>query len=480
MTRCQQWPPAKRTKTILLWIWLGLGSVVGALGQDAISTNTGPSDLLTNTAPPPPPPSFGAPIVAPFNSPAAETAASGLLATPPTATIGTGLLPSPLTGTSAISGFAPMAQGSQGSRPVFSYGLATLHVAVGDTLEYSGGLQFAPGHSDASWINVFSPSLVLDLGSHWVLTYGPTVTWYSQPGFGDTIGQSLGLTGATTYKEWAFSLAETYAHSSTPLVETGAQTSQDDYGTSIGVSRQIGSDLSWQLSLSQNIRDAEGFGSDNSWLANNSLEYAILPQVAIGPSVLASYYQTGGPSDMASESYEAEVFLTPGSRLQVSFSGGVSVSQFVNANAPNMVEPVFSGAIGYKLTESTSVSLNASRTIAPSFFAGLTTVSTQIGGSISHTIYRNLNLSVSGGYGLEQYTQITPEPPPRFWVGPVPQRALATLRVDTVKYISATLSWPIGQHLNASVFVSKAENKSSQDNFTFSSLQEGISLNYNY
>src|ERR1019366_6984574 len=138
--------------------------------------------------------------------------------------------------------------------PLLRWGSLTLQSQVFYQLSYGNGLQATPGQSSSSLINEVDPGILFQWGSHWALDYTPILRFYSSSAFQNTFDNEVTLTGGTTYEDWSFGLSQSYASSSQPLIETGAQTDQQTFFTGLNATYQMGSQTSLQLGANQNFR----------------------------------------------------------------------------------------------------------------------------------------------------------------------------------------------------------------------------------
>jgi hypothetical protein len=59
---------------------------------------------------------------------------------------------------------------------------------------------------------------------------------FKQSSFQNTFGQAVQLMGGTAYNDWVFGISQGYTDSSSPSVETAAQTRQETYNTVVNAS----------------------------------------------------------------------------------------------------------------------------------------------------------------------------------------------------------------------------------------------------
>jgi hypothetical protein len=321
---------------------------------------------------------------------------------------------------------------------------------------------------------------LFDLGSHWKLDYAPSYAVYSSPEFRNALAESLILSGTTTYDNWAFSFAQTYAYSDSPLIETGTQTAQEAYGTSIRAAYQMGSKLSLQLGANQNFSFADQFDNIRAWTGSSGLNYQFAPQFGMGVSLGGGYTDVSMGSSMPSETIQGTMNFRPGKKLSLVLSGGVEDLQFVHPSAPSLLTPIFSGSFRYQILPGMTVSLSGSRSENPSYFGNQVEVATSFGASIQQQLSKKISFALNAGYSTEPLTSIVPGPLPQYFFGAPPRSDLSVDRQNTTTSYGANLSYAIVKRGSISVFYSINQNNSSQANYSYSSSQIGFSLSYRY
>jgi hypothetical protein len=362
------------------------------------------------------------------------------------------------------------------------WGPVDLHTSLSYSFTYGTGIETQPNQQTKTVVQTISAGFLFDLGPHWQLTYSPAYSIYSDPGLHDSLScAGLTLTGATAYQNWAFSFAQTYVSSDEPLIETGTQTSQEAYGTSIGATYQMSSRVSLQFGLNQSIRDASGFDNVDSWSGSSGVNYQLVPNLGAGLSFSGGYDGVSAGSSMTFESLEGSITFHPGKKLRLSLSGGVEDLQFINPTAPSLLTPVFSAGLNYQLFRNTLLSAGASRSVTPSYFGNQVEVATTVGASIAQRLSPKLSLSLNAGYSTEPLIGIVPgQPLPQYFLGTPPRTALVEDEEQNSTSVGVGLSYAVLQRVAIAAFYSVSQNSSSQSNYKYSSSQIGFSVSYSY
>ena len=110
------------------------------------------------------------------------------------------------------------------SEALLQWGILNLRPHVLYQFLYGNGIQSSPGEQAVTAINAFSPGLFLGLGRNVTLDYTPTLRFYSNRKFQDSLAHSVVLTAGATYEDWVLGLSQSYVSASAPLVETGTRT----------------------------------------------------------------------------------------------------------------------------------------------------------------------------------------------------------------------------------------------------------------
>jgi len=345
---------------------------------------------------------------------------------------------------------------------------------------YGNGLQAQPGANSSTAISTVTPDVLIKMGNYWSLDYSPSLAFYSNPIFQNTVNQRVTLKGGTTYGDWTLSLLQSYVDTTDPLVETGTQVDQVAYATALNAAWQMNGHLSLQLGLNQNFRSAQAFSDLHEWTTSDWLNYQIERQFGVALGVTGGYDEVSIGSDMPFEEAQVRMNFQPGTKLLLNLTGGIEDRQFIHPSAPSLVAPIFSASAQYQLFEGTSLTITGSRTVTPSFFGNEVNVVTSVMAGIRQRIIGKLYFSVNGTYVSEPYTSIVAGPLPPYYLGIPPTTALAQTRSDTIKTLRFSLSTAFRSHLTGSVFYLINEDTSSQANFSYTGNQVGLQLNYRF
>jgi hypothetical protein len=459
--------------------------VARAAAQDAssnvgtnqiISTNLAPTEGIVTTSPPP----AGADQLTAENSLTNQFSAMSNQP-PPLGPANLGSTPpaSPIMGSSAISGapvpFAPVPLGPG----ISLWGPFDIHPRLLYTFEYGNGIEAEPGQPSETAINIISPGFLLDMGRHWSIDYTPTFSFYSSSAFKDTTGEAVSLRGTWSTENWVYTLSQGYVSTTEPLIETGAQTAQESYQTAINATVQMGSRLSLQLGVNQNFRDAQALTDLHEWTTQDWLNYQEGSKLSLGIGLTLGYDELDVGSSMPFEEVQGRITYHPGNKLTLTVSGGAEDRQFIDPSAPPLISPVFTVALQY-VNQLTTITLNANRTVTPSFFANEVEVTTSVSGSIQEQLSKKISIGADASYSTIPLTSIEPGPQPEFFIGAAPRTTLQEVQNQTVTSYRVDLSYAVVERANLSVFYTVRDSSSGQAAFSYWSHQVGLSLSYQY
>ena len=380
----------------------------------------------------------------------------------------------PLAGTSQLGGGPPTAAyGFGASDTPFRWGRLAFRPHFSYSTSYGNSLGYRAGEQANTWIQQFSPGLLVTLGDHWTLDYTPTLRWYSDSRFTDGVDHRVSLQGQTTFGDWNFGLSQGFSMTSTPLIETGAQTDQQTYSTSFRAGRSLGSKLSMDLGLAQNLRFVEGNSANQSltdtksWSTMNWLDYLYVQRLSFGLGAGFTYDKVSTGSDMTSEQVQARARWMPANKLSLSLSGGLQIRQFVDSSVSDMVSPIFTLSAAYKLFETTSLFASASSSVAPSYYSDAVSEMTGFSAGVNQRILGRLFLSLNGGYTMNDYTGTAGS-------------SQATASNQETYSCGVSLSLSFLKRASASVYYNKSFNKSDSPGYNYNPQTVGAQVSYRF
>ena len=331
---------------------------------------------------------------------------------------------------------------------------------------YAQGILASPGNPQNTTIQLISPGVLLNLGPHWALDYTATIGLYSNHQFGTEFNNSITLTGQTTFGDWIFGFLQSVNLTKSPLIETGAQTSQEYYDTTVTGHHENSQYISMDLSLSQNLQRAEGnFENSSTWSTLNWLNYTPQSHFNCGIGVGIGYTHAEFGPDSFYETAQARVNWRTTAKLSFQLSGGVQETEFLGNEANgDLFSPIYGGSIQYTPTSTTGISLFANRSVSPSFFVGQYTENESVGISVSQRFLGQFYISGTASYGRDHYVSA--------------QTTIEAGRTDDFYGITGRLSHSFLKRGTIAAFYQYSQDKSSIAEFSFTSNQYGVEASY--
>ena len=358
----------------------------------------------------------------------------------------------------------------------FRLGSITLRPHPYYQFTYESGILVTTNQPVDTTVQQISPGFLIDVGSHLTLDYTPTWTLYSNKNFKNTFDNAVKLTWGGAYNNWVFGASQSYAASSAPTVQTGTQTSQENYLTTASASYNFNSKMSVDLGANQNftfvgnsststnsIQDLENF---REWSTLDWLNYQFWPRLSVAAGIGLGYDDVQSSPDMLFEQYQGRVQWRATDKISFQLHGGVEDRQFLSGGESDLISPVFDGTIQYQPFEVTKLSLTAQRSVSPSFFQNQTTENTSFNGDLNQRLLENFYLDLNGGYQITKYTAAA--------------SGVAVNREDDYYFLNAKLSCTFLKRGTIAVFCQLGDNSSSASGYGFESRQFGVQIGYSY
>jgi hypothetical protein len=333
---------------------------------------------------------------------------------------------------------------------------------------YARGLLAAPGDHENTTIQQITPGVLLDLGPHWALDYTATIALYSNHHFGTEFDHSITLTGQTVYTDWIFGFEQSVLLSSSPLIETGEQTSEQTYTTTVTGHHEDSQHISEDLSVSQNIQDfAGGFENQRQWTTIDYLNYQPQSHFSLGLGPGLGYDHAEFGPDSVFEQAQARLDWRASKKLSFQLSGGVQETEFLGGQgASDIFSPIYSGTVQYEPFSQTQISVYGSRYVSPSAFVGEYTEDTSVGCTVSQRLLGQIFCSVSGSYGDQKYVASI--------------AGFSVNREDKFYSLTARISHSFLKRGTVSVFYQYGSDHSTTPGYSFSSHQYGAEVSYSF
>lgn len=367
---------------------------------------------------------------------------------------------------------AEVAAAGQPEPPPWQWGPVGFRPHVFARFIYGENVPVARSNFVNTVIEEISPGLLLNLGKNWTLDYTPTWRFYSNHRFSDTLDHNVTLTGGAIYEDWTLGLSQNYTASSQPIIETGAQTTQENYLTEFKASYQINGEASLDLGLDQTILNADAFESYRQWSTLDWLNYQFWPRLTAGVGVGGGYVDVVNGTDMTFEQLQARVAWRATDKVSFIAQGGFEVREFRGGGRGDVINPIALGRIEYKPFDYTQLALTADHSVTVSYFQNEVSKATEIVGSLNQRLLGKFYLDLDGGYHRAEF------------IAAANSAAVSTAsppgRTDNYYTFDAKLTSPFLKRGRASVFYQYSDNSSTTSGFTFISRQVGLEIGYRF
>jgi len=376
----------------------------------------------------------------------------------------------------------------------FRWNFLTFRPHVFYTFLYGNGIESSPGQQHNSIVQQLAPGMLIDLGDYWTLDYTPTLTFYSDKNFRNTLDHAVQVNGGFAYRDWVFGLSQGYTSSSDPSVEIGGQTGDQTYNTALNASWQLNSKLSLLLGANQNlnyignVNGSTNFASNltdsRTWSTMDWLDYQFWPRLTGGLGVGVSYINVSAGTDSLNEQYEGQINWRATDKISFQLSGGLEDQQYLNSGSSDLLTPIFNASIQWQPFEQTRLTLAASRTVSQTYFENQTTENTGVSADLNQRLLGKLYLDLSGGYTKTKYVSSASFGEIGFGTG----------RSDGYYSFNARLTCPFLKRGTLAVFYQYSDNSSTQTGFlqyyqtvftaenayAYTSHQIGVQIGYQF
>ncbi|HEY5040758.1 MAG TPA: outer membrane beta-barrel protein [Verrucomicrobiae bacterium] len=376
--------------------------------------------------------------------------------------------------------FAPFGTSSGNTLPEpFKFGPVTVRPHFNYSFLYGSGVQSSANSGQNTIIQTFSPGMTVNLGTHWTLDYTPSLQFYSNRQFHNTVNHSATLVGGTHYEDWTFGLSQSFSKSDSPLVETAAQTEQEQYGSALTASRSFNDKMSADLALNQNIISVRSLQTSRDWSTLDWLNYQFWPRLNAGIGVGGGYVNISDSSsgttnlsqnnpDQTYEQLQLRINWRATDKISIALGGGFDDRQFMASGIGDSLNPIYNASIQYEPFKHTQISFSAGRTVSASDYYILSQSSeiTTIGLNLNQRLLERYNLNLGVGYSETKYDVS---------LGPI-----SANRTDDSYSFNARLSRSFLKRGTVAVTYQYGENSSTALGYGYNSSQIGFEVGFSY
>jgi len=370
---------------------------------------------------------------------------------------------------------APMANLTQ-------WGMLHIHERAAYQFLYSTGIHSQPGRSEDTFTHTLSPGLTLDLGPHVRLDYSPSIRFFSERNFHNTVDHGASLIGSLQYGDWSFGLSEIFSVTDEPLVQTSEQTQETTFTTGLSAGYHVNDKVTLQTGAGVSLLYQGGgtnaflgsvtntqpsqLSDSQTYYASENLDYAFNERISTGVGITADYAEQASGFRIVDQDLHADLAWHPDAKLNAALTVGVQHRQILTAGSSGSWNPTFTASIGYHLFDQTTLSISGNRSSAISLFQNELSDNTSAGIGLQQRLLGKFQLNLGFGYTKSDYQDTTAN--------------LKTARSDESTSYSAGLSLPFLTHCSFATFYQYTQNLSTTTGFGYSSSQVGVTLSWSH
>jgi len=312
-----------------------------------------------------------------------------------------------------------------------------------------------------------SPGVIIDFTPHWEFSYSPTIRFYSNKAFHSEFDNTFTVSWATAYQDWTFGFFQSVVETSQPNLDTGEQTQEEDFLTRWTASFAFNSKVSMDMLVSEDVHITSDFNDTRETVWIGYVNYKMTDKTVVGIGGGPGYVNVDIGSDQIYEQLLARIGWHPASKLFFELNGGFQERETLgDGGIGPTFNPVFAGSVTYNMTSTTTISASASRTIVPSYFAGLDNQVTTVGASFSQRFFQKYFLTLSGSYSNNRFAQTT--------------TGTGNLRTDNYYTFNTSIGRGFGKRGTISINYQFSDQKSTQPGYSYKGSQFGLQLSYRY
>lgn len=334
------------------------------------------------------------------------------------------------------------------------------------SFQYGNNLPSMRGSREDSYVQTLVLGLGFRFAERFSFSYSPSYTWYSAEGLEDQIGHAASLSAGWQTGSVGVGLSQSYSAKSAPLVETGEQTYQESWTTSLSAGTALSDTTSADVAFSQSIRNTDEFTDVTTWSGFGWIRKRFSEDLSVALGAGGGYSSIDPGSDLISRQLKANAAWSPTDRLYAEVELGVDYSRLVGSDAGDVANPLYGLNLQYRLTEVTSFSVGARRSVTTSYFSNQYTESARYNFSVTQRLLGRLSLDAGVTLVNNDYVS--------------KRTAEALQRQDEQTAYSLRLSAPIARKFYAALSYNHVQNKSNSARYGLSSDAYGFSLSWQY
>jgi len=365
----------------------------------------------------------------------------------------------------ATASFSALSPASRESTPL-QVGPVLFRPSINYKYTDANNLLRSVGNEQDSEIQNVTLNLIFDYQEFWSFSYRPTWTYYSNAAFDDTDSHSANFSSDFAVADWRIGFNQTYNNSNGSLVQTGSQTQQEIFGTTLSASRQLNSVWYLDLSADQDLHSTSSFSDVSKWSTSGWLRHQASSAVNSSIGLTWGYADVDPGLNTEYMQFLLRFGFNPSDKIRVSLQGGIDSREVDAPGFDKEENPTYNASLQYQPFDYTTIGINLSRGIRASYFSNFNNETEALTLSLNQRLLGRFNLTVSYGERSSDYLGLIGN----FVVG----------RADEYDSFSVDLSTQLVKRINVSAFYRKNENSTNTSGFGFSSDQSGFSIGYRY
>jgi len=345
--------------------------------------------------------------------------------------------------------------------------LAFFKPALNYSLRYSDGISTRPGVRVKSVVQNMSPSVSFMFAERITLTYSPSYSWYSSDALNDKVSHRVSAKAGGEFGRFDVGMTQGYSRTSELLLETGLQTDQESWATTLTASTPVLEKSSLEWNVGRNTRSASAFTDVVSWSSILWFRHKMKEGLGMLIGAGGGYNEIDPGADTDSQQVTGGLNWLPGPRLSVDLTAGFDRTYFRGSRRGAITNPVYNASARYRLFETTSVSLGVSRSILAAYYADRITDNDRYSLGLSQRLFGRFNLGLGASLGSTRYVG-------RSLSSTVPARS------DRYSSYSAALGTHLKDQVSITVSWQRGESESNVQDFTYDSSSWGLSLGWRF
>jgi hypothetical protein len=348
----------------------------------------------------------------------------------------------------------------------FQWGPVAFRPHVFYSFSYGDGIQSQPGNQKKTALHSFSPGVLMQIGRHWTADYTPSLKFYSNKAFRDTVDHALSIAGFASATDLTVQLSDGFSHTTDPRIETGRQTARTNNSTALTASYRLSRRTRLVTTLSQNLDFVEDSPNSYVWGIESLVHYQFSQRLDVGAGLGYGYVMVDPGTDMTYVRPTARIGWRPTRKLGFDVHVGAEQRAFKQEGADNLNTPTYGASASYQPFETTSISVTANRSVSASYFSNQANENTSWAINLSQRLLEHFHLSAGVTHRKTRYIDTF--------------GALAIGRDDESYSYDARLSTSFLQRGSIATFYRRTRNTSTLSLFSFTSNQVGFEIGFRY